>query len=88
MNQEWETWLTHQSIDTYFAHLDRRRVQKIFPQPKFKKGAKAVINRVIILLEQARNFAHGIIKQTFQASTNMGKSTGTYSTYILDELQK
>ena len=61
MNQQWETWLTHQSINTYFAHLDRRRIEKTIPQPKFKRGEKAVIKRAIKLLDEARDFADSVI---------------------------
>lgn len=89
MTVDWEQWLTHQSINTYFAHLDRRRIQKTFPQPKFKRGAKAVMNRAIVLLQQARTFAQSILDhKDFPGLDKYGKKYWSTFTTVLDELQK
>lgn len=61
MSKHWETWLTHQSINTYFVHLDRDRILKTVPQPKFNRGNQAVIRRAIKLLTEASDFARSII---------------------------
>ena len=72
--QNWDTWLTHQSINTYFVHLDKRRIKKQIPQPKFKRGNSAVIRTVIQLLDEARAFTASIIQhQDFPGLDTYGR---------------
>lgn len=74
LTKTWDTWLSHQSINTYFAHLDRRRVDKTIPQPKFARGETAVIKTAVLLLKQAELFADSIIKhQDFPGLDTYGK---------------
>lgn len=89
MNTEWETWLTHQSINTYFAHLDRRRIEKTIPQPKFQRGARAIVNRAVMLLQQVRAFAESIINhKDFPGLDTYGKRYWNDFLATLDDLQK
>ena len=89
MSKQWERWLTHQSINTYFAHLDRRRILKTVPQPKFKRGAKAVMKRGIMLLQQAREFAYTVINhRDFAGLDKYGKKYWSEFQATLNDLQK
>ena len=61
LGKDWDTWLNHQSINTYVVHLDKDRVTKIFPQPKFSKGENAVLHTTISLLHDAKEFVDSVI---------------------------
>jgi hypothetical protein len=88
MDPAWEQWLTLQSINTYFTHLDRRRIQKTVPQPKFQRGKDAVIGRGIVLLQQARTLAQSVIDhEDFVGLDRYGNKYWDKFTTVLDELQ-
>ena len=61
--RQWDDWLTHQSINTYVAHLDLRRVTKTIPQPKFERGEIAILRTVVRVLEDALEFVDSIINR-------------------------
>lgn len=88
LNNAWDTWLTHQSINTYFVHLDRQRLDKSIPQPKFARGETAVIDTAILLLDQARVFADSIIQhRDFPGLDTYGKRYWTSFKATLSMLQ-
>jgi len=59
-SQNWDTWLTHQSINTYVVHLDVERVTKTVPQPKFSRGERAVLRTAVALMNDAKQFIDGV----------------------------
>jgi hypothetical protein len=59
-SQNWDTWLTHQSINTYVVHLDVERVTKTVPQPKFSRGERAVLRTAVALVNDAKDFIDSV----------------------------
>lgn len=60
--REWDPSLTHQSINTYIVHLDRRRIAKSVPQPKFARGERAVLRTAVALMRDGRNFVESVLR--------------------------
>lgn len=89
MGRQWDTWLEHDSINCYFVHLDRRRITKTVPQPKFESGETAVINTAIQLLDQAMAFAASVIQhQDFSGLDTYGGRYWTDFQATLAELHQ
>lgn len=71
--QNWDTWLTHQSINTYVVHLDVERVTKTVPQPKFSRGEWAVLRTAVALMNDAKQFIDSVTgHQDFVGLNNFG----------------
>lgn len=58
---DWATWLTRQSINTYVVHLDIERVTKVIPQPKFKRGERAVLQTAVAFMKDAQKFVVSVM---------------------------
>jgi len=72
-SQKWDTWLTHQSINTYVVHLDVERVTKSVPQPKFKRGERAVLRMAVALMNDAQQFIESVVgHQEFVGLNKLG----------------
>ena len=71
--QNWDQWLTHQSINTYVVHLDIGRVSKIVAQPKFSQGERAVLRTAVALMNDAREFVDSVVaNQDFVGLNDFG----------------
>ena len=64
LDRDWETWLNHQSINTYVVHLDAIRITKTVPQPKFSRGESAVLSTAVRLLNDAMLFVDSIVSRS------------------------
>jgi hypothetical protein len=67
---EWNTWLTLQSINTYVVHLDIERVTKVYPQPKFKRGERAVLRTAVQFMKDAQKFVASVMEHPESVKLN------------------
>lgn len=88
ISDEWDTWLNHQSINTYIVHLDVERVTKDSPQPKFNRGNRAILRTAVALMKDAREFVGSVLSNDEFAGLNgLGKRWWNQFNSVLNRLE-
>lgn len=63
-------WLKPKSIEKYVAHLDKERVTKGEPQPKFREGKIAILKTAISVIAVGQQFVNSIMQHDDFAGLN------------------